>query len=1528
MRSKNSFINRYMANLENSDTKLQPTSPSRINSVNNSPITKLNIQISDLSDDKENISYMTPKRTKTEGPVLGQNLQRTSSLSPSKTLCSSSSLMNLPKNSSPSQLFDVSTLSRKDAKYYEFLCRITEAKNWMEEIIGEQLPSEIDLVAGNAMRDGVILAKLTQKMSPGLVKKIVPPGNSLQYTHTQNINSFFALVENVGVPDNFRFELTDLYDKKDIAKVFETIHALANIINKKWPGRISEIQNLSGLISPSPENIKICQRKLPAIHDFRSFKSEYSPSASPSKPNSQGLIDDFTSETVIPDKQATTIEKNEKVGPNLVSPPEIPQTPTKEDVPNLSFPHVLNTSLIDIRRLPDRSSPSRTPIDLSLTQIPQLDFNHIYSPSKSFSYYSPTISRHLSYKTDEFNFYSRRRFEQDDDSDHYDTFRYTKISYSPMRKRRMAEVDFLDAVTEIQAICRGVNCRFDLLMKERKLALIVDLLPLFQARLRGNLMKKSISAKLKSLESEALYPQISKFQSLVKGVRVRRRLFNIKIGLLKVELSLFNVQNLCRGIATNRKYKQVLTNYNITNPLFQTLQAYAKGKLLRMIINSKCNTIASYSNEIIMIQAFARGFILRKNRQSKLNLINKECASLVNLQSVLRAKIFRKKKAELDLELEHFEPNRRAFLAILRGTYGRLGINSLVTAVRDSKDPVVSFQALTKGVLTRYALELIADYVESSEIAEFQCLCKGFLQRRKLEVMQAYYERNASDIIKIQSHFRSAQMRWAYLEFMSSGNPSLWSVRRFVHLVNELHVSHESESKLEDLKSLIDQSNKDFDKKQSKVDLFKSKINLLRENHFQISLNLSDADDTLALESDATGTLSVFEKLFYLLQTDTFYWKALFRVEPSFSLKYVTKSFLSTNGMMGRRENVFFIKLISDLIAADIEERHDIKSFLVNDQVCVWSELVHYYLLHQIPELMVELFQPVLDYITRPDIDFEAVPSNIYRNLHPERPEVTSSEAIEDMETKSKFINNLTCMWGAVELVSEALSRNYSRIPEDIKYLCTKAYKAVADRSSEESDALLAISRILIEEFVCYFFENPTKFGVQKLGLASAGKVSIFIESLITVFSFDDFQGYMTPLNQYVDQIRGDIAISLKSMLTSPEFENHCDKLIYFDMSQGIRPLLNIPKQYLLDIVNKLQCCSESFPHDDEIHVLFKLLKKGDCQSKIMKDKRNIIILKLNPSAYKLSSSDDRVSSIYNEVKRGLSYMMQIEDIETNLYDLLTSSVIPSDEPVFQNFLKSSAAIRSDPLFKGLKSLTYFDLKEHVLERSYELKQMGALNIDDHCQGLLNDIANTIKSRKFVVKSITNEVDVAEATLKKLDAKNRSLQNQLQLLEKSVMQSVKTVQRSNNYLPMKKNGFGTKLKDAYRKVHNKSSGSSNCLSLDWSARRLYELEVLVDITGENLGKVAVKFFGSSGPKFPEVYFKISTSDGEMFGVEMIDERKNDKKFKGNNIDSFTFRKLLEILAHNQHAQLTFFSAQAKFNAYHLFQLIIEMFYKR
>jgi len=109
-----------------------------------------------------------------------------------------------------------------------------EAQEWIESIL------EIKFPAGQAyedvLKDGVVLCKLMNKIKPGSVAKINETGATFKLM--ENIQNFQKALMKYGVPEIDVFQTVDLFEKKDISNVTNTLFALGRAVWKDstWTG--------------------------------------------------------------------------------------------------------------------------------------------------------------------------------------------------------------------------------------------------------------------------------------------------------------------------------------------------------------------------------------------------------------------------------------------------------------------------------------------------------------------------------------------------------------------------------------------------------------------------------------------------------------------------------------------------------------------------------------------------------------------------------------------------------------------------------------------------------------------------------------------------------------------------------------------------------------------------------------------------------------------------------------------------------------------------------------------------------------------------------------------------------------------------------------------------------------------------------------------------------------------------------------------------------------------------------------------
>nr|AAY68367.1 muscle protein 20-like protein [Anoplophora glabripennis] len=109
-----------------------------------------------------------------------------------------------------------------------------EAQEWIETLLGAKFPP--GELYEDVIRDGTVLCQVINKLAPGSIPKINTSGG--QFKMMENINNFQAAIKAYGVADIDVFQTVDLWEKKDIAQVTNTLFALGRETyrHSEWPG--------------------------------------------------------------------------------------------------------------------------------------------------------------------------------------------------------------------------------------------------------------------------------------------------------------------------------------------------------------------------------------------------------------------------------------------------------------------------------------------------------------------------------------------------------------------------------------------------------------------------------------------------------------------------------------------------------------------------------------------------------------------------------------------------------------------------------------------------------------------------------------------------------------------------------------------------------------------------------------------------------------------------------------------------------------------------------------------------------------------------------------------------------------------------------------------------------------------------------------------------------------------------------------------------------------------------------------------
>lgn len=109
-----------------------------------------------------------------------------------------------------------------------------KVQEFIESVLGIEFPANV--AYEDVLYDGILLSKLMNKIKPNSIPTICEGDDKNQLE--ENVKNFQKALQEYGVPDIDVFQTIDLFEKRDIVKVTNTLFALGRAVWKdpSWHG--------------------------------------------------------------------------------------------------------------------------------------------------------------------------------------------------------------------------------------------------------------------------------------------------------------------------------------------------------------------------------------------------------------------------------------------------------------------------------------------------------------------------------------------------------------------------------------------------------------------------------------------------------------------------------------------------------------------------------------------------------------------------------------------------------------------------------------------------------------------------------------------------------------------------------------------------------------------------------------------------------------------------------------------------------------------------------------------------------------------------------------------------------------------------------------------------------------------------------------------------------------------------------------------------------------------------------------------
>lgn len=481
----------------------------------------------------------------------------------------------------------------------------------------------------------------------------------------------------------------------------------------------------------------------------------------------------------------------------------------------------------------------------------------------------------------------------------------------------------VNPISDLQALSRGQKVRSRVSQLKIELYNHVPEISYIQSRIRGNFSRNATFSNLTAIKNSEAW--VKDFQTLARGHLVRNQHQKLNARVEKLETLATNIQAGVRGYLLRKDLESTKLKLIRFRREVLLIQAQCRGVLVRNNISAKLDSLDNSVDQVTALQSIVRGSTARKDHQKFMDSLEACVPDVVELQSIIRARLARDSYLAMVNELQETEFESLMLQSIVRGKTVRenfmkdkaiinsqepqiLRLQSIIRAGAIRKDldyflnkldilspSIVRLQSIFRGVMVRFSYEMMLEEFDDAmeSIVMLQSHIRGSKIRKDHNARMEYFKQNMDKVIKIQSFVRAKKQGDAYKSLTSSANPPLSTVKNFVHLLNDSDLDFEQEVQLEQSrKQVMDEINHNEQLEQF-INQLDVKIALLLKNKITIdevvrhrnrglnshmSVNTSgDIFDLKALNKSSRKRLELYQGFFYLLQTQPIYFARLFR---------------------------------------------------------------------------------------------------------------------------------------------------------------------------------------------------------------------------------------------------------------------------------------------------------------------------------------------------------------------------------------------------------------------------------------------------------------------------------------------------------------------------------------------------------------------------------------------------------------------------------------------------------------------------
>ncbi|EIW76096.1 hypothetical protein CONPUDRAFT_64414 [Coniophora puteana RWD-64-598 SS2] len=1291
---------------------------------------------------------------------------------------------------------------------YEYLCHVGEAQQWIEGCLDEELGfGVVEMEEG--LRNGVVLAKLVRAFTAERVVRRIYEAPKLDFRHSDNINYFFVFVREVGLPEGFIFELTDLYDKKNIPKVIYCIHALSHLLARR--GLAERIGNLVGQLQFSDDQL---QRTQKGLND-----------AGVAMPNFGNVGRELAKEINEEPEPEPEETEDERIHRELLE----------------CEPSVAALQCV-IRGFLVRKAVA--------TQQGRLRLAERYVPKLQAQLRATLVRKFVARARD------RRASLVPWATQLQAQARGVIIRGRwQMYQRRVRALSMM--AIKLQAQARGVLQRRKYTKLRKALRSASPVVLKLQSTARARIAQRDHKQITKTFAKTQVARSVVTFQSAARGALTRRRAAEQQ----KVfeQAGFEYVQAQCRGVLVRRRVRaQLATLEDVVTSVQAAVRTYLARKRLLTLIRG----LRRVTPLLVGVQSVARAGLARRAHRDIGKALGevRVVGGVQNFQALARAALARNKHREQAKQLTFVEPDVRGLQSLARGYLVRRDYLAWRDHVWASEPVAVALQALLRGVLQRRKFRQKMAYYRANldKVVKIQSLFRAKETREQYRALTLGTNVTVGTIKNFvhllddsEADFRE-EIRVERLR------------KRVVESIRENQALEHDVSDLDTKIALVVQNVKSFE------ELVKARRN--GDNaaaHASRATILAAHGDPFAgpntLDHSARKKLELYQQLFYLLQSRGEYLGKLFgqmgKGDASEKNRRLAERVVLTLFGYGqdRREDYLLLRLFQLSIKDEIKSAGSI-SDIVHGHPMYINIAVHYVRPKQVTYVRETLQAIMRELVDAVDLDLEADPSVIHRSridIEEMRSGQASSkpkdvpfyEALKDPDTRAEYIRHLQKLQWWTEAFATAIMQSTKRMPYSMRFLARETLNSLREHFPDASDQEYAscIARLVFYRYMNPAILTPETFDMvsQTVDVATRknlAQVSRVLSQVASGAEFADENPSYMPINEYVRKGIGQMTAWMLQIADVPDAETYYRAHEFLDATVQPKPIYISPNEVygMHALLSQYQEQLVSCPsREDTLNIILRELDGvPHLDNDELKDARdrNITLELTNRFAHVKDPQADE-KALWVQAKRLVLAILRVQPAQ-DLVESLMKTVTDEDEVRWEEIVSemenepmsrrmpSTAGPETSYRLEDIRSLSFREVKAHAIFFLLELEKQDKITRNDGFQGILNAIASDVRSKHLKRLQRQQEMDSMNEALKHLQERKQHFQEQIDSYHNYVEAAMATMQRGKGkkrfVLPFTKQYFH--MRDLQKSGKNPQFGS-----FKYTGKDLYDKGILLSI---------------------------------------------------------------------------------------------------